>query len=550
MFTVLIVESWRFTHRRRLFILVFEAPTNIESRIDRYPRLCRTVSRDRFQGFYALLTSIQSSIVGDSVFITASPQDIALIQKLDNFSFAGAILSIRAVDPPAKQTEEVSEETAKVKEQFKQVLYKRYNADTKCLDLSALSTDAGLQQMGAFEAQNPHKIFPAMMAICDSLFENRQAKRTAIVSVLLTDNGLADVNVVTALANSFPDIKNIDLSRNNLADLKSLDAWRTRFRDLEVLILAGNPIEGQLSSLQPEIMKRYPRLHMLNNVVVRSPEQIAATIAEAARLPFPVSGPQFNDVEGVGATFVTTFLALYDTNRQALLTEYYDSNSTYSLAINMTAPRSTKVSVPVQPWAEYTKYSRNLNKINHLGARMNRRFKGVQAIQPVWANLPATQHPNLHTNANKYMIECQSTSGLPDLTGQAVGGVNGLTITIHGEFEDNTPNTTDKSLRSFSRTFVLGPGAPGGPQIRVVSDMLALRAWGPLPEPTTPPAAQPTMTPEGAELEQKKAIATQLMEKTGMTLEYSGMCLNAVEWDLQKAYDMFISNKVSITLPA
>ena len=147
------------------------------------------------------------------------------------------------------------------------------------------------------------------------------------------------------------------------------------------------------------------------------------------------------------------------------------------------------------------------------------------------------------------MIECCTVSGLPDLTGQAPHGVDGLMITIHGEFEDQAPNNAEKSLRSFTRNFVLGPGAPGGPQIRVVSDMLSLRGWAPLPHPVTPEAPQPhsTLTPEQQVLQQQEAIATQLTEKTGMTLEYSGMCLNETGWDLEKAFIAFTANKVCST---
>ncbi|KAL5320739.1 hypothetical protein ACEPPN_011549 [Leptodophora sp. 'Broadleaf-Isolate-01'] len=494
----------------------------------------------------------KSSKVGDSVFITASPEDIATILKLNNFNFAGAILTIRALDASGK-VPDASAKTMEVKDQLRAVLSSRYDEDSKLLNLSSLVADPGLNSMGMFNGStNTSKIFPALMVVCNDLFKSRREKREAIVSVTLADNGLTKVDEIHVLAEMFPDIKNIDLSRNNLKDLKSLDAWRKKFRGMEHLILVGNPIEAQLAELKDEIMKRYPKLHSLNNVQVRTAEEVAITVAanEAARNPFPVLGPNFQDVGGVGANFVTQYFALYDSNRNGFLNQFYDAHSKFSLAINMTAPRSTEVSVPVQPWLEYTKHSRNLLKINHLNARMNRQYKGVQDIQTAWATLPATRHPDLHTQGDKYVIECQTVSGLPDLTGQAIHGVDGLMITIHGEFEDQAPNNTEKSLRSFSRTFVLGPGAPGGPQIRVVSDMLALRGWTPLPQPVSsqlpPQQQQPTLTPEQQVLQQQEAIATQLTEKTGMTLEYSAMCLNETGWDLEKAFVAFELNKAQL----
>ncbi|CAL3962182.1 unnamed protein product [Diplocarpon coronariae] len=491
----------------------------------------------------------KSSKVGDSVFITASPEDIAAIQKLDTFTFAGAALTIRVVDSSDQQTEP---KTNEVREQFKEVLARRYDGNAKLLNLSALATDAGLQKMGMFDVKNPHKIFLAMMVVASNMFESRQAKREAIVSVSLTDNHLEDVKEVMSLVEYFPDIKNIDLSRNNLAGMKSLDAWNSnynfKFRHLENLVLAGNPIEAELPTLKDALARRYRKLQTLNNVPLRTPEQIAADLDHAATL-FPISGPRFNDVSDVGKTFVTQFLGLYDTDRSALLASYYDSESVFSLNINMSAPRSSGLSVPIQPWAEYTRHSRNLEKINHLNARMNRQYKGIEAIQLVWASLPATKHPNLLGQTEKYIIECDLQAGLPDPSRQSAAGVNGLIITMHGEFADNTGASSEKSIRSFSRTFILGPGAPGGPQIRVVSDMLALRAWAPLAQFDSAaaqalPAPQSTMTPEQAELEHKKALASQLMEKTGMTLEYSGLCLDNAGWNLETAYKMFNESKV------
>lgn len=459
------------------------------------------------------------------------------------------MLSIRAVDRTETKTEEPK--TSEIRAQFVSILATRYDVAAKGLDLSALATDPLLQQMGAFSAKDPHKIFPAMMVVAADMFKTREEKREAIVSVTLADNGLTDTKAVVYLASNFPDIKNLDLSRNNLANMKSLDAFR-KFDSLENIILSGNPIEPQLPSLTSDFLRRYLRLRTLNGVVVRTPEEVATAIAEASVLPFPVQGPSFDDSGDVGKNFVTQFLGLYDTDRSALLTQYYDSQSLFSLNINMNSFRGEKPSAPVQPWAAYIKHNRNLEKVTHLTARMSRQYTGIEAIRPVWASLPATKHPNLLTHMDKYTIECEPISCLPDPTGQSPGGVDGLMIIIHGEFEDNTAKNAEQSLRSFSRTFILGPGAPGGPQIKVISDMLALRGWAPLSMPlppaaavSAPPPAMPVVAPEQLSLEQKTYMATQLTEQTGMTMEYSGMCLENAAWNLETAYNMFMANKVS-----
>ncbi|KUJ22431.1 uncharacterized protein LY89DRAFT_680575 [Mollisia scopiformis] len=491
---------------------------------------------------------------GDKVIITASPQDIMEIQKLDGFQFAGTILSIKASTPiPSRSAseekkQEESPQTTDVKAKFRAVLEGRYNPQLKLWNLSALAIDPGLVSMGLFDGStNTSKVFPALMAVCNSIFPTRAAKKEAVVSVTLADNNLSNVGDVNALAQTFPDLKNLDLSRNNLVDIKSLDGWRYKFKHLENLVLTGNPIEAQLSELKDEFLKRYPDLSMLNNVLVRSPAEIAAmkAAAEAAQSPIPIAPPEFRDVGQVGENFIRQFLALYDTDRMALLTQFYDSRTSYSLAINMSAPRSHTNSKPIPPWAEYIKHSRNMIKITHAPARMNRQYKGVDAIKNVWASLPATRHPDLQTQTDKYIIECRPTQGLPDPSGQSARGVDGLIITIHGEFEE--PNTAEKGSRSFSRSFVLGPGAPGIQPIRVISDMLLLRAWAPLAQPK-PHAMMPTPPQEPAQMatpeqQQQEAMAMQLMEKTGMTLQYAGLCLVETGWNLENAYVAFMTNK-------
>jgi nuclear RNA export factor len=189
---------------------------------------------------------------GDSVIITASPDDIAQIQKLDKFTFAGSVLSIQACDPPSPEAKKsgekkltVSQETQEAKDRFRAILAARYDANLKLLNLSALALDTGLRQMGVFDGSTTtSKVFPAMMVVCDGLFKTPQEKRDAIVSVSLADNELADVSAVTTLAQTFPDLKNLDLSRNKFMEIKNLNAWRWKFRHLENLVLSGNPIES------------------------------------------------------------------------------------------------------------------------------------------------------------------------------------------------------------------------------------------------------------------------------------------------------------------
>ncbi|KAH8602852.1 hypothetical protein B0O99DRAFT_604475 [Bisporella sp. PMI_857] len=486
---------------------------------------------------------------GTAVIVHASPEDITEILKLNNFTFAGSVLSIEAIESGLSsrgqdEKKAQSKETMELKGKWAAALSKRYDANHKLLNLSALGQDPdfGLEKLSA---QSSTKIFPALMVVCDDQFTKAHEKRRAIISVSLANNSIDDVRNVNDLAVSFPHLQNLDLSNNNITSIKSLEGWRRKFRHLENLILTNNPIVTQEPNFGNEVLQWYPKLQMLNGVLVRTPEQVAALI-NAVNSPIPINTADFRDVGQVGENFIRQFVNLYDNDRAALLSNYYDNQSVFSLAINMSAPRDREHSSPIPPWAAYTKHSRNLSKITMPGPRMNRRYVGVQQIQSMWSDFPATRHPNLETQSDKYIIECRPQPGLPDPSGQSPRGVDGLLITIHGEFEEPAQSPAEIALRSFSRSFVLGPGAPGGIPIRVISDMMTLRAHSPLALPsytnTQPQAKASQLIPNDLSPEQQ-FIAKQLMEKTGMTLEYTRMCLQETSWDLAQAYAAYEANK-------
>ncbi|KAI6250487.1 mRNA export factor mex67 [Erysiphe necator] len=505
--------------------------------------------------------------VGDTVYITASKQDIAQILKLDNVLFAGATLSIKPHDQSRKKDEEknegISAEARSLREELREFLASRYNAQHKLLDLSRLGTDPRLQALGLFKdgVKNEKKLFNAIMAICEGLFKTCQDKQDAITSISLTDNSLSSLNDISTLAQTFPDIKNLDLSRNKIPNLKALDAWQWKFRSLEILIIEDNPIESNHPNLKTDLMKRYPRLHTINNLRVRSLEEVSSIIAaiEHAKNPIPIAGPIFHDLDRVGETFIRYFIPNYDNDRVALATSAYDAESTFSLSINMLAPRDKDNVVSAPNWHEYVKYSRNLSKVIYLPSRMNRLFTGAQSIQNIWTSLPKTKHPDIELENNKYLFEGHKLPGVPDPTGQSPMGVTGIIITMHGEFQELGKSATDcVQLRSFSRTFILGPGLPGGPAIRVISDLLMLRPWAPLVSPVTVSISNisnqvhVTSAPISAKAieEQQELIAQKFMEHTGMTLQYCLLCLQQAEWDVQKANELFNQKKASLPADA
>jgi nuclear RNA export factor len=493
----------------------------------------------------------------DDVFITVNQEDASMILKLNTFKFAGTALTIKALEESpsihqgnVKEEANMSQEAKDIQERIRQILSIRYDVNLKLLNLSALGKDPGLVEMGMFDAQNRiSKLFPVLMVVCDRLFTSVQQKQEAIVSVTLADNELDSISSVTSLAQTFPDIRNLDLSRNKFSDLRGLEGWRWRFRKLQNLKIIENPIENIVPDYKQDLAKWFPTLQILNEIQIRTPEEVAAATQaqvqarEQAKLsPIPIAGPDFRDVNQIGEGFVRQFLPLYDNDRISLLNRFYDQYSEHSISVNTSAPRSEQQPSAALSWAAYIKRSRNLFKVSSLNARISRLYRGSENIKRLWLELPPTRHPDLATQAHKYVVDCHSTPGLSDPTGQNLRGVDGLILMIHGEFEEPQEISPVAVLRGFSRTFVLGPGLSDISPIRVISDLLVLRAWSPLALNLADGVQ--AAGPNSEEKFKQQEIMNQLVHRTQMTPEYASMCLIETGWDLEKAFTAFEANRV------
>ena len=479
-------------------------------------------------------------MAGDYVFVGASAEDAEEILKVNTFTFAGTPLEIvestEGLGYQSKATE--SKETQELRAKLQAILSNRYIGETKLLKLDALAADPDLVSLGMFaNRERALKTFKGLMAICDGLFKTAKEKQDAIESISLANNNIDDVAQVEVVATTFPQLKNLDMSGNQISNMQGLERWRGKFKELETIYMTGNPIESADQNFLATFLEWFPKLQIINGTHLRTPEQIAAQAEALKPKPIPQRGPDFRDVNGIGESFLLEFFASYDNDRQGLAARLYDDASQFSLAIDTQSVRDTNAPAPL-PWAAYIKVSRNLIKINSQNARFQRLFKGSNVIFDLWKGLPATRHPNIKEDLAKYIMDCHPLSGLVDPSGQSQGGVDGLIIAVHGEFDEYDQKTDTTGKRSFSRTFILGPGQPGRNPIRVVSDMLSLRAYSPLPN-VFAPAEQPA-----SDQNQHQTMIAELSKQTGMVPQYSEMCLVQVNWEFDKALVVFNEKKV------
>ena len=424
-------------------------------------------------------------------------------------------------------------DAAILRQKMTEMIARRYNLEMKLLDLSALRNDVEFANTELFATPSRQsKFFPALMKVCDGLFTSSEQKTESVLGVSLANNTLSNVSPVTTLSQTFPGIEYLDMSNNSISSVAALEAWRHKFRSLDSLILTGNPLETAEPDYKMEIMKWFPRLRYLNNEEVRSIEEV--TVALKSKIRMPIYNPSFRDEAMIGENFVRNFFVGYDTDRGAAATAWYDAESSFYLSVNVSALRAPEnPDARTSPWDAYIKKSRNLTKVTALHARMDRMYKGVQKIRQLWLTLPVTRHPDMLAEPHRWCIECHSIPGLPDPTGQSPNGVGGLIVLVHGEFKELDVSTgTDTAQRSFDRTFVLGPGGGIG-GIRVVSDLLVVRAYGGsaawkpdvdlLLLQTTPQFASPegfgiAVPGKLEEQVQKELIALELTKATRMTL--------------------------------
>jgi nuclear RNA export factor len=212
---------------------------------------------------------------GDNLIISIPSSDITTFLRLDGYEFARSKITVTRGKDTSNQRPKSPEATNEVRELLKGILSVRYNPETKLLDLSALAQDPKLLELGVVNASSStqSKFFPAMMKICDDIFQTPQAKQEAVVSISLARNDLTNLKWVTSMAPTFPDILNLDLSGNQLPDLSSLAFWTRKLKRLDHLVLTGNPLEQSVPNFNIEVAKLFPSLRTLNGIRIRSDEE-------------------------------------------------------------------------------------------------------------------------------------------------------------------------------------------------------------------------------------------------------------------------------------
>lgn len=504
--------------------------------------------------------------------LTATVKSMKQAQDLERCTgmrFAGNSLKIRILD---NQDGTKNPATSSTIELLRSFLRMRYNPTSKMLDLTNMVNEASLVQAGLFSTTNTSaKFFSALMKLATH-------DKLDIESVNLSENSLDErCKYLLELALSYPALKNLAFANNNFTRVDFLEKLKGKFSLLRELIITGNPL---LNNSDPGTLRRivaiFPRLIILNGQQVRDEGRVNALFK------FPVTKKamffESPDLSKVAANFVSAYIRLWDQQRTELL-QLYTQDSQFSYQVDTTHMGSVPMNMGSN-WSNYLTHSRNLKRVSGARPRMSKLAVGSDTIMKVFQSLPKTKH-SLQETPNLYSME---TISFPSL--------NGMQITLHGEFNEtgaadhplsNNNNHSGGKFnkynqqrgpafekRSFDRTFVVVPG-PNGNFI-VASDMLLVKpyagnsAWleskniappaavtTPAPlnntNPTIHPAAPTGNIPQeiAAKLNpEQEQLVLKIMQDTKLNLQFSIMLLEQSGWNYQAAGQNFMSSKSQI----
>lgn len=333
---------------------------------------------------------MQSRVDGNVLTISVSAEDAAFFLSCNNYQFAGAIMGVTllsrsaarlprdaALPPRGAEKPKFSFDGAARNEFTKGKLFailgRRYDSTTKVINLSNLASEPEMQEVGLERISDP-KLFRIFTVLIEDAMKTPEARKDGVTGLQLSGNKFTSLALIRTFTITFPELENLDLSMNDVATLADLSPIR-QFKNLRHLIITDNPIVISERNLTEVLTRWFPKLQLLNQVQITHAEKAQAT--ETIAMPLAAPGV-FKDTDGVGEKFLKAFFPGFDSDRRRTVSDYYDKDSVFTMAVNNHAlvDQSNKSQLQKNEWAEWIRGSRNLIKINHLSAQINRTHTG------------------------------------------------------------------------------------------------------------------------------------------------------------------------------
>ncbi|XP_055695542.1 nuclear RNA export factor 1 [Lutzomyia longipalpis] len=411
-----------------------------------------------------------------------------------------------------------------LKERIKMAMAKRYNTQTKALDLTRFYADSDLTDV--FVGLSRVSI---MGTAIDVIAENVPQ----IETLILSDNKIFALTHFDTLAKKCPNLKNLCLRNNKIATPNTLDNLKSL--PLTELVLAGNPIKDKFPQQQyiSEVRKRATKLVILDGDPL--PPQIGFDVSPEGVLP-TARNSFICDVNGTAIVrqFLEQYFMLFDSeNRQPLLDAYHE-HATFSLT-----SYSPFDEIPGRGLKPYSFMNRNLLKTNYERKRRLVKYGRLPVVSYL-SEFPLTQHDPQSFGVDLSVF-------LPQM----------ILLTVTGLFREKRKNQS-QPLRSFQKCLLIVPSG-GGFCIRnemlhitdVTKDQ-TMGAFKPAPvtetpqmhtpqapiAPVAPIQAMPS-TSHGVDDVTKMQMIQALVQSSNMNMEWSRKCLEENNWDYERAGYVF-----------
>jgi len=409
-------------------------------------------------------------------------------------------------------------------EKLKEVLNNRLNKESRHLDLNCLFHEQQLRSMNIVIKVK----FASQMALLLNTLKKICSEDEAyqIASIDLSKNQLYNLEGVKHLVSYFPNIKKVLLSNNQISHLNEL----SKIEDWNItnLYLDENPFcskfDSQVTYIS-EIRDIFPDLDTLDSKALTPPVKF-----DLAKQKLPedqghnlslLPNDQAKDFVG---QFIFQFFKAFDEDKTQLKT-LYNSNSIFTLSIP-SSPRGPSLNA-------YFNLSRNLRTKKRV-EKVSRTICGIERIVNELSTLPNTKH-----NTDSFVVDV--TMCMPKM----------IAFVVEGLFqEEKVPQ--EVVTRAFSRSFVCILHQEPQLKMEVINDQLYIRnstvaeRKNKLISIKTKKAPSNPSVPSSLTSSEKEELVAKFSLESKMNIKFSLECLQANNWDYNKAAQDFLTKKDSI----
>ncbi|XP_068146329.1 nuclear RNA export factor 1-like [Drosophila tropicalis] len=310
-----------------------------------------------------------------------------------------------------------------LKQKMKNVMAKRYNVQSKALDLSRFYADPDLKLTFCPLFQDD-----VMKAALDIICENVPD----LMALNLNENNLSTMETFVSVETRLPHLQVLYLEDNQLPNLSQL--WVFHKLPIVELVLRQNPCRFRYKEYRhfvSHVLEKFPKLQKLNGEILNS--QVVLNMRKEGLLPTAKASFICDKAgEEVVRQFIDQYFSIFDSENRQLLLDAYNEDA--MLSISMPSVKQ------VDQLKSLRKFNRNLiTDLNNNHAKLLK--SGRLACVATLNEFPRTSHEKHTFTVDLTLCNAQL-----------------MVFTVTGLFKE-MPHDDQQSyiLRHFTRTFVVVP---------------------------------------------------------------------------------------------